>query len=82
MPSILSTISLFAASAYAASLTQVTDFGDNPGNCEMYMYAPDNVAESPAVILAVCPSPQYIYPSRVYTHRLTTPTKLAPPLWR
>lgn len=37
----------------AAQLTQVTNFGDNPGSLEMYIYVPNNLASKPAVIVAV-----------------------------
>ncbi|MFI7521991.1 extracellular catalytic domain type 1 short-chain-length polyhydroxyalkanoate depolymerase [Micromonospora globbae] len=41
-----------AAPAQAASLTQVTSFGSNPGNLAMYAYRPDNLpANPPAVVL-------------------------------
>ncbi|WP_410811089.1 alpha/beta hydrolase family esterase [Micromonospora sp. 067-2] len=41
-----------AAPAQAASLTQVTGFGSNPGNLAMYAYRPDNLpANAPAVVL-------------------------------
>ncbi|MFI7605007.1 PHB depolymerase family esterase [Micromonospora sp. NPDC049366] len=41
-----------AAPAQAATLTQVTSFGSNPGNLAMYAYRPDNLpANSPAVVL-------------------------------
>ncbi|SIN11524.1 extracellular catalytic domain type 1 short-chain-length polyhydroxyalkanoate depolymerase [Micromonospora cremea] len=41
-----------ATPAQAASLTQVTGFGSNPGNLAMYAYRPDNLpANSPAVVL-------------------------------
>ncbi|MEU8128022.1 PHB depolymerase family esterase [Micromonospora sp. NPDC049049] len=41
-----------AAPAQAATLTQVTGFGSNPGNLAMYAYRPDNLpANSPAVVL-------------------------------
>ncbi|GAB4004866.1 hypothetical protein GCM10029992_51090 [Glycomyces albus] len=39
-------------SAHAAQLQQITDFGDNPGNLEMYLYVPDNVASNPALVVA------------------------------
>lgn len=40
------------APAQAASLTQVTGFGSNPGNLTMYAYRPDNLpANAPAVVL-------------------------------
>lgn len=35
-----------------ASLQQVTNFGENPSNINMYIYVPDNVASDPAVIVA------------------------------
>jgi poly(hydroxyalkanoate) depolymerase family esterase len=38
--------------AYAAQLQQVTNFGNNPGNLEMYVYVPDNVAPNPAIVVA------------------------------
>ncbi|MGC4749503.1 PHB depolymerase family esterase [Micromonospora sp. DT201] len=42
----------FSAPAQAATLTQVTGFGSNPGNLAMYAYRPDNLpANSPAVVL-------------------------------
>ncbi|MFI7488428.1 PHB depolymerase family esterase [Micromonospora echinaurantiaca] len=41
-----------AAPAQAASLTQVTGFGSNPGNLAMYAYRPDNLpANAPALVL-------------------------------
>jgi acetylxylan esterase len=40
-------------SASAASLTQVTDFGANPSNLEMYVYRPDSAPARPAVVVAV-----------------------------
>ncbi|MFG1952578.1 PHB depolymerase family esterase [Micromonospora sp. NPDC048830] len=41
-----------SAPAQAASLTQVTGFGSNPGNLAMYAYRPDGLpANSPAVVL-------------------------------
>ncbi|KAJ5826136.1 feruloyl esterase B precursor [Penicillium riverlandense] len=55
MQFLFSTLSLFITSACAASLTQVSDFGDNPGNDEMYIYVPDSLASEPAVILALHP---------------------------
>ncbi|KAL2871645.1 alpha/beta hydrolase family esterase [Aspergillus lucknowensis] len=48
-------LGVFAPVVYAASLQQVTDFGDNPGNNVMFLYAPDQVAENPAVIVALHP---------------------------
>ncbi|KAI0481966.1 carbohydrate esterase family 1 protein [Xylariaceae sp. FL0804] len=42
-----------AGAASAASLQQVTDFGSNPTNTGMYIYVPDNVSASPAIIVAI-----------------------------
>jgi acetylxylan esterase len=36
-----------------ASLTQVTDFGDNSSGTKMYIYVPDNLATKPAIIVAI-----------------------------
>ena len=44
---------LVAPTASAATLTQVTGFGDNPSNLQMYLYVPDHVRPRPAVLLAV-----------------------------
>ncbi|WP_055588013.1 extracellular catalytic domain type 1 short-chain-length polyhydroxyalkanoate depolymerase, partial [Peterkaempfera griseoplana] len=41
------------APASAASLTQVTNFGDNPGNMQMYVYVPDARPAKPAIVLAM-----------------------------
>lgn len=48
-----SALSACLALANAASLTQVTDFGYNPTNAEMYIYVPDKLPENPAVILGM-----------------------------
>jgi poly(hydroxyalkanoate) depolymerase family esterase len=37
--------------ASAAQLTQVWNFGNNPGNLQMYVYVPDNVAPNPAIVV-------------------------------
>jgi len=37
----------------AASLTQVTNFGNNPSNLNMYIYVPNNVASRPALLVAI-----------------------------
>lgn len=42
-----------APAAPAATLTQVADFGNNPGNLRMYEYVPDNVRPDPAILVAV-----------------------------
>ncbi|MCO5998214.1 extracellular catalytic domain type 1 short-chain-length polyhydroxyalkanoate depolymerase [Actinoallomurus rhizosphaericola] len=46
---------VLAHQATAAGLVQVTDFGDNPGNLQMYVYRPDSVPASPAIVLAMHP---------------------------
>ncbi|KIM94063.1 carbohydrate-binding module family 1 protein [Oidiodendron maius Zn] len=46
---------LSLAVAYAASLNQVTNFGDNPGSTNMYIYVPDSLPTNPAVIVALHP---------------------------
>lgn len=44
---------LTAGPAAAATLTRVTDFGANPTNLGMYVYAPDAVAPRPALLVLV-----------------------------
>ena len=39
--------------ASAASLTQVTNFGNNPGNMQMHVYVPDSRPAKPAIVLAM-----------------------------
>ncbi|RAO36534.1 Feruloyl esterase [Micromonospora noduli] len=39
--------------AYAASLTEVTSFGDNPGRMRMHVYVPDNRPTRPAIVVAM-----------------------------
>ncbi|MEO3773375.1 PHB depolymerase family esterase [Micromonospora sp. B9E7] len=39
--------------AYAASLTEVTSFGDNPGRMRMHVYVPDNRPAKPATVVAM-----------------------------
>src|SRR5512142_2388616 len=39
--------------ALAASLTQVTDFGDNPGKMKMHVYVPSNRAAKPGIVVAM-----------------------------
>ncbi|KUM93321.1 esterase [Streptomyces cellostaticus] len=36
-----------------ATLTEVTGFGDNPSNLQMYVYVPNSVTAHPAVVVAV-----------------------------
>ncbi|MFI5928565.1 PHB depolymerase family esterase [Micromonospora sp. NPDC051543] len=39
--------------AYAASLTEVTTFGDNPGRMRMHVYVPDTRPTRPAIVVAM-----------------------------
>jgi poly(hydroxyalkanoate) depolymerase family esterase len=39
--------------APTATLTEITDFGTNPSNLQMYLYVPENVTAHPAVVVAV-----------------------------
>ncbi|CAL9369837.1 hypothetical protein SUDANB96_00838 [Streptomyces sp. enrichment culture] len=39
--------------APTAALTEVTGFGANPSNLQMYLYVPDSVTAKPAVVVAV-----------------------------
>ncbi|KOG29037.1 esterase [Streptomyces resistomycificus] len=41
------------AAAPTAALTEVTGFGANPSNLQMYLYVPDSVTANPAVVVAV-----------------------------
>ncbi|WP_328636784.1 PHB depolymerase family esterase [Streptomyces canus] len=63
---LLALLSLLAAALFAApaasarteavptaTLTEVTNFGTNPSNLQMYLYVPDNVTAHPAVVVAV-----------------------------
>ncbi len=43
----------FARPAAAASLVQVTNFGNNPGGMEMYVYVPNSHPANPAIVLAM-----------------------------
>jgi poly(hydroxyalkanoate) depolymerase family esterase len=42
-------------SAAAATLTQVTNFGSNPGNLSMHVYVPGSVSARPGVVVAMHP---------------------------
>ncbi|KAL2197097.1 carbohydrate esterase family 1 protein [Corynascus similis CBS 632.67] len=44
-----------AATCLSASLQEVTNFGDNPSNIQMYIYVPDQLAANPPVIVALHP---------------------------
>ncbi len=41
--------------AAAATLTEVTGFGPNPGNLRMHVYVPNNAQQNPAIVLAMHP---------------------------
>ncbi|TQS17932.1 PHB depolymerase family esterase [Microbispora hainanensis] len=53
MPVVAATTLLVTQPAAAASLTRVTNFGNNPSNLNMYIYVPDRVAARPALLVAV-----------------------------
>jgi acetylxylan esterase len=42
-----------APSARAASLVQVTNFGNNPSNLQMYIYVPNSVVANPPILVAM-----------------------------
>ncbi|MFC4533672.1 esterase, partial [Sphaerisporangium dianthi] len=46
---------VFVHPAAAATLTEVTNFGANPGNLRMHLYVPDNRPTNPAIVLAMHP---------------------------
>jgi poly(hydroxyalkanoate) depolymerase family esterase len=50
---VLSAVLLTPGSAAAATLTRVTNFGNNPTNLNMYVYVPNNVAPQPALLVLV-----------------------------
>lgn len=51
--SLVLSVLIMATPASAASLTQVTNFGDNPGNMQMYVYVPDTHTAKPPIVLAM-----------------------------
>ncbi|MEV0457641.1 extracellular catalytic domain type 1 short-chain-length polyhydroxyalkanoate depolymerase [Catellatospora methionotrophica] len=53
VPLIAAVVLTVATPAAAASLTEVTGFGANPGNLRMYLYVPNTVAPQPALLVAV-----------------------------
>ncbi|WP_433443524.1 extracellular catalytic domain type 1 short-chain-length polyhydroxyalkanoate depolymerase [Nonomuraea sp. CA-141351] len=53
IPLVAASVLLGVRPAGAASLTQVTNFGTNPTNLNMYTYVPDNVAAQPAMLVLV-----------------------------
>ncbi|MFF0717920.1 PHB depolymerase family esterase [Micromonospora sp. NPDC003816] len=46
-------VALSPSPAVAASLVEVTSFGNNPGNMRMHIYAPDNRPANPAIVVAM-----------------------------
>ena len=44
---------LFPAQASAASLVEVTNFGNNPGGMRMHIYVPDSHPANPAIVVAM-----------------------------
>lgn len=44
---------LASASSVLGALKEVTDFGENPTNLQMYISIPSKVAKNPAIIVAV-----------------------------
>ena len=53
IPLVTAAVLLIARPASAASLAQVTNFGNNPSNLNMYVYVPAKVAAKPAMLVAV-----------------------------
>ncbi len=43
--------------ALSAKLEKIADWGDNPSKINIYIYVPDKVATSPAIIVAVSTLP-------------------------
>ncbi|WP_286259837.1 extracellular catalytic domain type 1 short-chain-length polyhydroxyalkanoate depolymerase [Streptomyces graminofaciens] len=42
-----------AEAAPRAALTEITNFGENPSNLQMYLYVPESVTTKPAIVVAV-----------------------------
>jgi len=51
IPLVATAVIAMAGPAAAATLTQVTNFGTNPSNLNMFQYVPDNVASRPALLV-------------------------------
>ena len=60
----LSIAATMASLTLAAELRQVSDFGENPTNIQMYEYVPDTLAEQPAIIVNVSYSTAHFTISR------------------
>lgn len=52
LAAVVSTV-LVAPTASAASLVQITNFGNNPTNLQMFLYVPNNVRPHPPILVAV-----------------------------
>jgi hypothetical protein len=63
----------------SASLTQVNNFGDNPGSLQMYIYVPNTLASKPAVIVAVRSEIQYPLDMHILDERRLK--NIDAPLW-
>ncbi|GAA4091565.1 extracellular catalytic domain type 1 short-chain-length polyhydroxyalkanoate depolymerase [Nonomuraea soli] len=50
---VLAGLVALAPQARAATLTQIGDFGANPGNIQMHLYVPDTVASRPGIVVAM-----------------------------
>jgi acetylxylan esterase len=64
LPSVLATLSIAVSYVVGASLTRVSSFGSNPTGMNMYIYVPDRLASSPAVVVLMHPcggSAQFMY---------------------
>jgi len=46
-------LALFSLQAQTASLVQVTNYGSNPSNTQMWIYVPDKLAPQPPIIVAI-----------------------------
>ncbi len=53
MPLVAASVLLAAKPAAAATLTPVSNFGNNPSGLNMYIYVPNNVAARPALLVAI-----------------------------
>ncbi|WP_307848845.1 extracellular catalytic domain type 1 short-chain-length polyhydroxyalkanoate depolymerase [Microbispora oryzae] len=53
LPLVMVGMFLAARPAAAATMTRVTNFGNNPTNLNMYIYVPNNVAPRPALLVLV-----------------------------
>lgn len=50
---VLSIAAAMASGAFAAQLQQVTSFGENPTNIQMYEYVPDTLGDGAPIIVNV-----------------------------